>query len=148
MAVNRETTQQERLEAGRAQFAFRKVSELVRETENDKDKQKKYKSYTRRLGMLIKANGLAAAVAFAFSKASGGSPWETLYQHIEEWLQECNIMPRPAPGGQGGCGQTTLAEFLVGLPIPLYRLAENEVLAFLNWLKRFTEAMIEGEAND
>lgn len=124
------------VEAGRASYAFNKVKQGVVGEKWGKE----YKSYVQKLPMLIKVNGLAAALAFA--KANSGEEserkraWKALYGHIASWLQKIN-----------GCSpQQELMDWVVNLPIPEYRLVENEVLALLNWLKRFAEGLVPGEA--
>ncbi|MCL6448823.1 MAG: type III-B CRISPR module-associated protein Cmr5 [Armatimonadetes bacterium] len=122
------------VEAGRARLAFEKVKNEVK----GKSWEKEYKAHTRKLAMLIKVNGLAAAVTFARAKSMKDKAWKALCEHIEERLKDVNLCPQ----------EKELVDYLTGLEIPSYRLAENEVLSFINWLKRFAEGLIEGEADE
>lgn len=131
-----------KLEQGRAAFAYQ-----CAEAGKGLTKSKEYKSYVKKMPMLIKTNGLGAAVAFAFAKGSkGGQPdknsaWGLLYSQIEERLKE---------------DQKKLIEFqpnrlayqLTEEPSATYRAVTVEVLALLSWIKRFAEALIEGDADE
>jgi len=131
-----------KLEQGRAAFAYQCAEggeKLV--------KNKEYKSYVKKMPMLIKTNGLGAAIAFAFAKdGKGGNPdktkpWGLLYTQIEEWLKSDDKKLITFD-------TTQLAKKLTETDSATYRAVTVEVLAFLNWLKRFADALIEGEAQD
>lgn len=109
--------------------------------------------------MMIKTNGLGAALAFVFSKrntkekkevgntiSSAGSKanpknaYDLIYLQINEWLhQEENIYLL------GDKANLELAETIIQLNSSHYRAVTNEVLALFNWLRRFSEGLIEGE---
>lgn len=134
------TTKRTGLEQGRAAFAY-----TCAESGANLEKKKEYKSYVKKMPMLIKVNGLGAAVAFAFAKGSkNGSaqkndPWGLLYLQLEDWLrQKGNLKMEQSP----------LAKALASSESDSYRAATIEVLALLNWVKRFADALIEGDAND
>ncbi len=128
------------LEQGRAAYAYRAAEEGAK-----LDKKKEYKSYVKKMPMLIKVNGLGAAIAFAFAKGSkNGSaqknePWGLLYGQLEEWLRQKNVLKTE---------QNALAKALTSSDSATYRAATVEILALLNWMKRFADALIEGEAED
>jgi len=130
-------TSRTKLEQGRAAFAYQRAEDGAK-----LDKKKEYKSYVKKMPMLIQTNGLGAAIAFAFAKGSKDSqpnlqnPWGLLYSQIEEWLKERGFK----------IDQNKLAKWLTSIESPEYRRATIEVLALLNWLKRFADALIEGEA--
>jgi CRISPR-associated protein Cmr5 len=128
------------LEQGRAKFAY----ERAKAAAERKAIAKEYKSYAKKLPMMIKNNGLGAALAFAFSKskADDHSSWGTLYKDIKDWLF------KNKPFLFGGSPGTDLAEAVVVLDSTSYRAVTIEVLALLNWLRRFTEGLIEGEAEN
>lgn len=125
----------DRVEAGRASYAFNKVKQEVIGEKWGKE----YKSYVQKLPMLIKVNGLSAALAFA--KANSGEEserkraWKALYNHLASWLREVSGYP----------SKQELVDWVINLPIPQYRLVENEILSLLNWLKRFAEGLIPGD---
>lgn len=128
------------LEQGRAAYAYQ-----CAESGSKLDKKKEYKSYVKKMPMLIKTNGLGAAVAFAFAKGSkNGSaqkndPWGLLYTQLEDWVREKRTLEME---------QKTLAEALTASNSTDYRAVTVELLALLNWIKRFADALIEGESQD
>lgn len=128
------------LEQGRAAYAYACAEDGAR-----LDKKKEYKAYVKKMPMLIKVNGLGAAVAFSFAKGSkNGSaqkndPWGLLYLQVEDWLRQRGILK---------IEQNSLAKVLTSSESSTYRAATIEVLALLNWMKRFADALIEGDAQD
>lgn len=83
-------------------------------------------------------------MAFAFAKgSSNGIPdkkkaWGLIYTQIEAWLieDEKKLINFKENG---------LANQLIREDSYTYRAVTIEVLAFLTWLKRFAEGLIEGE---
>lgn len=137
-----QVTKKSGLEQGRAAFAYAYASEG-----NKLDKNKEYKSYVKKMPMLIKTNGLGAAVAFAFAKGSKNgipdkkNPWGLLYTQMEEWLTEDDKRLLQFDTHQ-------LAKKLTEINSTEYRMVTIEILALLNWLKRFADALIDGEAQE
>lgn len=137
-----QVTKKSGLEQGRAAFAYAYASEG-----NKLDKNKEYKSYVKKMPMLIKTNGLGAAVAFAFAKGSKNgipdkkNPWGLLYTQMEEWLKEDGKRLLQFDTHQ-------LAKKLTEINSTEYRMVTIEILALLNWLKRFADALIDGEAQE
>lgn len=127
------STERTKLEQGRAAFAFKKASE-------GKKIGKEYLSNVRKMPMQIKTNGLGAALAFAFAKGKGkdDTGWGLLYQHVEQWLKEDNKQLIQF-------NDNRLAAKLTEVDSATYRAVTIEVLAFLSWLKRFAEGLIEEE---
>ncbi len=129
------------LEQGRAAYAYKCAQEGA-----VSGKGKEYKSYVKKMPMLIKTNGLGAAVAFAFAKgaknglAQKNEPWGLLYCQLDRWIRE--------KGTLGQLPENRLAEKLTGISSAEYRAATVEILALLNWIKRFADALIEGEAQE
>lgn len=125
------------LEQRRAAYAYSCAAEG-----KDNEKRKDYKSYVHRMPMLIKTNGLGAAIAFAFANGcSGGSinpdaPWGLLYLQISNWLNEKALFE---------LNTNELAKKLTEINSSEYKAATIEVLALLNWMKRFSDALIDGE---
>lgn len=141
--MTNDMTLQKTLEQGRAKFAYD-----CAEAGSGIPKKKDYKSHTKKIPMMIKTNGLGAA--FAFVKAKGNSDKETdyayklIYRQVTDWLKQepCGLVAAPLNEGKD------LAEVIITLDSPRYRTLTNEVLAFLTWLKRFAEGLIEGEADE
>lgn len=103
---------------------------------------KEYKSYVKKIPMLIKTNGLGATFAFVFSKADEKSPYTLIYHQTKTWL---NHEPK---GLIRLSNDAELAQEFVQRDSAEYRAITVEVLAFFTWLKRFAEGLIEGEADD
>lgn len=134
------------IEQGRAARAYEMVAEAKKALGTD---DKKYKSYVKRIPMLIKTNGLAATLAFVKSKSSDNSkgnakdnlkdtPYNKIYNQIAAWLWEKELLT----------DETKLVEEIITLPSPKYRMVTAEVLALFKWLRRFAEGLIEGDADD
>lgn len=133
-----------RLEQARASFAYQRAKAA---TEQQGKSPKEYKSYAKKLPMMIKTNGLGAALAFAFSKSKDKkgrvTSWGLIYNDVQSWLnqdQKKFLL--------GNHVEKELANAVIELESPEYRAVTVEVLAFLNWLRRFAEGLIEGEAEE
>ncbi|MGB0931981.1 MAG: type III-B CRISPR module-associated protein Cmr5 [Chitinophagales bacterium] len=127
------------LEQGRAAEAYKyavKGSELSKNSE--------YKAYVKKMPMYIKTNGLGAAMSFAFAKGSqSGIPnrskaWGLIYSQIEDWLKNYwDLVDFDK--------EETMMANLVEIKSPEYRATTIEVLALLNWMRRFAEGLITKE---
>lgn len=130
------------IEQGRAKkaYEFAKAGKKL-------SKAKEYKSYVKKLPMLIKTNGLGSALAFAFAKGcNGGSPdqskaWGLIYHQLEVWLKEDSKKLLEFSDDH-------LTQKLMETDSATYRAVTVEILALLNWLRRFAEALIEGDAEN
>lgn len=129
------------LEEGRAIFAYKCVDEVCKVKDENKKIAKEYKSYARRIPMMIKNNGLGPAMAFVCAKgevyANGNNAYTILYKNIEDWLKKRELLP----------SEEKLIEYILTIDSSKYREISNEVLAFFTWLRRFVEGMIEDEKN-
>jgi CRISPR-associated protein Cmr5 len=129
------STERMKLEQGRAAFAFQKALK-------GKDIGKEYLSSVRKLPMLIKNNGLGAAIAFAFAKGSKNGipdekhPWGLIYHQIEEWLKKDEKKLIIFDDNQ-------LVYRITEEGSTVYRTVTIEVLALLSWMKRFAEGLID-----
>jgi len=131
MALN--TRQQ--LEQGRAESAYARVKGFVDDPQN-KSAQDEYKSYSKKFPMMVKTNGLGAALAFIKSKQK--KAYDRIYDDLSVWLQKDHkrIVEFPEKGD--------LLEIVVKMDSSSgYRALSNEVLAYMNWHRRFTEALIK-----
>ena len=124
------------LSRNRAETAFAYVKDI---TESHENMEKKYKSLVRKTPMRIKTNGLGATLAFVFSKKKGENQHTLLYRQLEDWLNENDMLE-----GEGD----ELVEKIVAMENAKLRVVTNELLAFLTWLCRFVDGMIEGEEDD
>lgn len=132
------------LEQDRAKFAYDKAVSVAGQGGK---RAKEYKSYAKKLPMMIKTNGLGAALAFALSKSKDkdgrDTSWGLIYNDVQSWLKKDHKKFL-----LGAHANKILANAVVELESPEYRAVTVEVLAFLNWLRRFAEGLIEGEAED
>ncbi|WP_457560911.1 type III-B CRISPR module-associated protein Cmr5 [Caminibacter sp.] len=97
------------------------------------DYGKDYKSYVRKIPMMILNHGLAPTFAFVYSKKKDGNAWELIYAQTTKWLKEEKEL----------INSDELIEALINKKSQEYRMITNEVLALFEWLKRFAEGMIE-----
>ena len=123
-------TQRQKLEQGRAEFAFKSA------TTGYNSHQKEYAPAVKKLPMMIKTNGLGATVAFMFSK---GKTLGTILKNIEEWVNNTEnlktmLLLKNTEGG-------SLVQKILNLNSSEYRIVTIEVLAYLNWLRRFAEGI-------
>lgn len=131
---------QSKLEQGRAAYAY----ECAEEANKNLEKAKEYKSYVKKMPMLIKTNGLGAAVAFALAKGSKDGEikkegWGLLYTQISTYLLE------KSPNKLFTFQKKELAKTLTTINSFEYRATTIDVLSFLSWLRRFADGLIEGE---
>ncbi|MDQ7032451.1 MAG: type III-B CRISPR module-associated protein Cmr5 [Desulfonauticus sp.] len=124
-----------KLEQGRAEFAYR-----CAEKGSEYEKKKEYKSYVKKILMLIKTNGLGATFAFMLSK---GGTYEIIGKQILDWLKQDD--KKILTDSDNLDSFSDLVKRTVELNSSEYRSLTIEVLAFLSWLKRFAEGLIEGE---
>jgi CRISPR-associated protein Cmr5 len=134
------------MEQGRAAAAYKYAEAGAKLTKNSE-----YKAYVKKLPMLIKTNGLGAAMSFAFAKAKckevesfdnkekieqGSNPWALIYSQIQGWLKSDNVLFLELSHDKN------LMKTLTETDSPTYRAATIEVLALLNWMRRFAEGLI------
>lgn len=131
------------LDQERATHALNKVKEL--ETRSPSLKSK-YRAYVERLGPAILINGLGQALASELA-AAGHQPHseeeiahQLLYAAIQEWI--CRD-----PGGVYA-GGADLLESIVTQPQERYLKAYTEVIAWLEWHKKFCQAFLQKGRSD
>lgn len=138
------------LEQGRAKLAYEfaeKGSKLHKEV------GKAYRSYTKKIPMLVKTNGLGATFAFIKSKADKKDEskrdhaYEIIYKQTEEWLRK--QMPKIFQKEDGKpLENQDLVYVFITQDSYTYRQITVEVIAFFTWLRRFAEGLIEGEGGN
>jgi len=122
-----------KLEQGRAEFAY-KCAEDGAELE----KKKEYKSYVKKIPMLIKTNGLGATLAFMKSK---GGTYDVIYEDIFRWF--CEREKSNCAGLFPILETDDLIRKVISLNSTQYRAITIETLAFMGWLKRFSDGLIK-----
>lgn len=129
-----------KVEQGRAATAYKDVFSI-----KDKGKiSKEYKAYAKKLPMMIKTNGLGPALTFAWSKGSlkKGSAWDLLFGHLRSWLTHEDNKHLVISYDS----KNDFVEYIINLDSFEYRAITIEALAYLGWVKRFAEGLIEGNA--
>lgn len=129
-----------RIENGRAAFAFEKVARFVK---HNREKSKEYKAYVKRLPSIIQVNGLGQALAFYYSK---DSTHRQIYQDIAEWIEEdmSTLLQKFKKDNE----TDEFIEVLVKMSSAEYRFVTMEVLALLNWMRRFVDGMVKEELRE
>jgi len=117
-------------EKARAIFAFACVEDA---NQNDKIK-KDYKSYVRKIPMMILNNGLGATIAFIYSKKKEENAYALIDRQILKWFKLDE--------------KEDLVQWIINKNSQEYRAVTNEVLTLFSWLKRFAEGMIEEDKED
>ena len=112
--------------------------ELCNNLQNKFNIADNYKSYVKKIPMMILNNGLGATFAFIYSKKQKNEAYGLIYTQVDEWLQESYIN-KPK--------NSDLIKWIINQNSQEYQAITNEVLAFLGWLKRFADGMIEGDEN-
>jgi CRISPR-associated protein Cmr5 len=134
-----EITTMRGIEQERAKFAYDCVKD-VNEKYNDK-----YKSYVKKIPMLIKTNGLGPTFAFIMSKKreeKGKGPYQSIYEQTTDWLSKDNNPFNISTSDD-------LVNHIISLDSKTYRLMTNEVLFLFKWIIRFADGLIEeGNKND
>ena len=101
--------------------------------------------------MMIRNNGLGATLAFMFSKAMKdkrnvldlNKAYGLLYYQIADWF--INYHSHLISDLKS---HKELVSKVIALDSSAYRAATIEVLALFNWIRRFTDGLIEGEPED
>lgn len=125
------------IEQGRAKYAYKCAEEASKLGENS---PKEYKSHVKKLPMMIKTNGLGATLAFIKTKSD--KAYETLYRHLFAWVKEDPNRVITWKENEDFTKQ------VISLNSDEYRLVTIEIMSFLNWLRRFADGLIEGEADN
>lgn len=145
-----------KLERGRAEIAYnyaqegRKILSKIK-INGEFYEDGKYKSYVKKLPSMILSNGLGQTLAFIIAKRkkekeknkpgmeqNPKNAYDLLYKQLTEYLKSNSTARIRMPHNEN-----ELIEWVIKLPSPEYRYITEEILALLNWLKKFAEGMIE-----
>lgn len=99
---------------------------------------KNYRSYVRKIPQMILSNGLGQTLAFVFAKKENGDAYDLIYRQLTDYLKSDTVARIKMPNEQN-----ELVQWVISLGSYEYRYVTEEILAFLNWLKKFAEGMIE-----
>ncbi len=100
-------------------------------------KNKDYASRVKKLPAMIMNNGLGNTLAF--SKEKG---WNDVIKSIVSWLKEPDCSAH-----QSDINENNIMERVLSLNSEEYRLLTGEILAYLNWLRRFSSALSKEEGH-
>ena len=115
------------IDSKRANFAFKCVKEA-------EARQIKYKSYIKKMPMLIKTNGLGQTLAFCFSKNENG--YNLILEQIRVYLELRGIK-------SGLNSNEGLLSFITTQNSSDYRNITQEIMMMLNWWRRFVDGVLE-----
>ncbi|MCS7245541.1 MAG: type III-B CRISPR module-associated protein Cmr5 [candidate division WOR-3 bacterium] len=102
-----------------------------------------FRSYVRKIPQMIISNGLGQTLAFVFAKKKNGNAYDLIYRQITDYLKSDATARIRMPNNQN-----ELIKWVISLNSYEYRHVTEEILAFLNWLRRFAEGMIETEEEE
>lgn len=132
----------------RAHHALTQIRQLNnRLTHNDEQQRDKergeFRAHVRNLPAMIHTNGLGQSIAFYYSKRKKIS-YQALCDILADWLL--------GEGGIYSCAPRNAENLLVAITagdMYHYLNAQAEALVYLEWAKKFAEALIEQtEASD
>ncbi|PIQ31295.1 MAG: type III-B CRISPR module-associated protein Cmr5 [Zetaproteobacteria bacterium CG_4_9_14_3_um_filter_49_83] len=113
----------------RAKHALKQVKSWAG---NDKDDQKALRSYASNLPAMVLMSGFGQACAFYCSK---GGNHGLLYGAVASWLCDKKRV----------YNTDDLMGEIVACDAARYQLAQAEALEYLDWLKKFAKAYLQGE---
>ena len=128
------------LDKERAKFAFECATNGI----NNED-DGRYSSHVKKIPMLIKTNGLGPAFAFIFSKGKvdsnkdGDKAYNLIYVQTKEWIEKNPVITYDKEA------EDSFMEYIVSLPSDKYKNLTVEIIAFLNWVRRFADGMEDDE---
>ena len=134
------------LEQERSNYAFESISEI-----KGKDFEKDASSLIAKLGTLILTNGLGNTLAFLFSKAKNHHHHLEIIVIISNWLYK--LEGRKEEIKKDNIQQKIdqiMKNFVHDVDVEKYMYYTDETLRLINWLRRFSDAMLEsgGKNND
>ena len=119
----------------RARIAWELVNEVPAKVIDD------YASLVKSAPVMILTNGLGQTLAFFISKKSD-LKYKLLYNHLDKWLSE-NVAWTKNENVTDDLIDRVINEGSQG-----YRMATEEALAFLAWMKRFAMALSKDGGDD
>jgi len=132
------------LEQERSNYAFECISRI-----KGKNFEKDASSLIAKLGTLILTNGLGNTLAFLFSKAKNHhletiviiSNWLYKLEGQKEEIKKDNVQQKI---------DQIMKKFVLDVDVEKYMYYTDETLRLINWLRRFSDAMLEsgGGNND
>jgi CRISPR-associated protein Cmr5 len=127
-----------KLEKGRAEFAYKCAVEAKDKKEDEYYKKSEYRSRVKKIPTMILSNGLGQTLAFIKSKSKEGNAYELIYKQITDYMKSEHPSRINMPNGEDD-----LTKWVINVDSSTYRYITQEILAFLNWLRRFAEGLIK-----
>lgn len=108
----------------RAKLAFNQVASV--------EELDSYKQNVKKMPMMIQVNGLAQTVSFYRTKTKAHA---TILLHLYEYLAQQELISENS--------KKDLVEVVVKLEANDYRIITTEIMAYLQWLKRFADGRLD-----
>jgi CRISPR-associated protein Cmr5 len=126
------------LEQERSNYAFKRISEI-----KGKSFEKDASSLISKLGTLILTNGLGNTLAFLFAK--GKDHHLEVIMIISNWLfrQEGQKEPRFKRDNVKDEIEEVMGKLVLNATVEHYMYYTEETLRLVNWLRRFSDAILE-----
>ncbi|KYN79029.1 type III-B CRISPR module-associated protein Cmr5 [Clostridium sporogenes] len=143
-----------------AQFALKKVKQILEYEEIEKEKEKKkqklaadkYKTLSKKMTVLIQKNGLIGTLVFVLSKVKKEKANEFVLENIVKWCEEDYkldfLREKLRVDEENANSNEVFIEKITKLSNQEYRLVTKEIMNLFGWIKRFTDGMIEGEGQN
>lgn len=133
----------QKVEQKRAAEAWSCIQAVSEDIDSSKFK-KEYRSIVMKLPTLILTNGLGQTLAFLKSKGKGNenNPEEKVYGDLQGWLAKPNVV------NWGKVTHKGLIERIMAIDSTKYRFVTMESLSFLNWLKKFADAVLPKDGGE
>lgn len=129
------------LDQRRAKHAYKVVSEVLGLQEGEK---KKFKTHAKKLPARIMTSGLGPALAFLEAKDYA----RELRGGLSDWISHCHFPWVPASPKSSDDSPDRLRADILNHSSDFLRLATAEALAYLQWLGRFTDALLKDVKTD
>ena len=105
---------------------------------------KNYHSYVKKIPALILSNGLGQALAFVKAKSEKGNAYDLIYKQLTEYMKS-EYTTRIQMPHDNELQDNELIDWIISCDSSTYKYITQEILALLNWLKRFAEGLIKEE---
>lgn len=139
-----------------AQFALESVKEVLNydEKEKKKDEKKqelasdKYKTFSKKMPVLIQKNGLIGTLVFILSKVQKEKSHGIILSQIKKWCEENPKLEFLKDKLKFNKKNEDFVGSITNLSNQEYRLLTKEMINLFAWIKRFSDGMIEGESGN
>jgi len=122
------------LEQGRAKFAYEYADGI------SSGLKEKFKSHVKSFPMMVKGNGLGAAIAFLLSKKDKeDGVYKKVGESIVGWLKKDEKYKDYEIKELSDL--KSLSKGIIEIDSTPYRALTIEILAFFNWLRRFADGL-------